>query len=310
MVGRSHRPWSWKSSERCTTPPPHGLFSVQFERHTTGRCSCSRAPRSQPATRTRHFADERPRHLGRQCRGGQRALLAAGFEPGGASGDDDYVGLHHLRPLRVPGETAAFVEVHRRPGWVKFVDPLTTRELLAAATEGATGVPGVLALPPAHHALVLAAHSWDERPMRRLLDLIDIAAVTAGKTGQRFTPWPPAEACPALENDGRGGGRNAVRARRSMVSANVGPPHPRGPRYHRLGASPLEMVEPVLGPASALRRSGHRDCLRSRPDPGADGDLEQQAGPGPPGRCSSHAGRHQIERVLGREGVQPRFKRR
>ena len=113
--------------------------------------------------------------------GAQRALLAAGFEPGGASGDDYYVGLHHLRPLRMPGETAAFVEVHRRPGWVKFVDPPTTRELLAAATEGATGVPGVLALPPPHHALVLAAHSWDERPMRRLLDLIDIAAVTTGR---------------------------------------------------------------------------------------------------------------------------------
>ena len=108
----------------------------------------------------------------------QRALLAAGFEPGGLYGDDYYVGLHHLRPLRIPGQPTPWVEVHRRPSWVKFVDPPATRDLLAAATEGATGVPGVLALPAGHHALALAAHSWSERPMRRLLDLIDIAAVT------------------------------------------------------------------------------------------------------------------------------------
>jgi hypothetical protein len=49
--------------------------------------------------------------------------------------------------------------------------------LLSDAVESATGIPGLLALSPAHHALVLAAHSWDGTPLRRILDLVDVSVV-------------------------------------------------------------------------------------------------------------------------------------
>jgi hypothetical protein len=42
----------------------------------------------------------------------------------------------------------------------------------------ATGIDGVEALAPADHALVLAAHSWAHLPLRRLLELVDIALVS------------------------------------------------------------------------------------------------------------------------------------
>lgn len=44
---------------------------------------------------------------------------------------------------------------------------------------GSLPVPGLLALPPAHHALAVAAHSWIELPLRRILDLVDLLALSA-----------------------------------------------------------------------------------------------------------------------------------
>src|SRR6185436_20157842 len=49
-------------------------------------------------------------------------------------------------------------------------------ELLDAA-EPSRVADGFLALPPAEHALLLAAHSWAHEPLRRIRDLVDIAAV-------------------------------------------------------------------------------------------------------------------------------------
>jgi Uncharacterised nucleotidyltransferase len=108
----------------------------------------------------------------------QRALISAGFEPTGFH-DDYYEGLHHLRPLRLRHCPLPSVEIHRRPNWVDWVDPPSSRELFAAAVPGSLPVPGLLALPPAHHALALAAHSWSWLPLRRVRDLIDILAVSA-----------------------------------------------------------------------------------------------------------------------------------
>ena len=51
-------------------------------------------------------------------------------------------------------------------------------ELLAAAVPSATGVEGIQTLSPAHHALILAAHAWAHVPLRRLLDIVDVAAVS------------------------------------------------------------------------------------------------------------------------------------
>jgi hypothetical protein len=106
----------------------------------------------------------------------QQALLAAGFEEVGAP--ELYVGIHHVRPLRAPG-TPLPVELHSRPKWFGPSSPPRTDELFAAAVPGTTGVPGMLALPPEEHVVLLAAHSWAHEPLRRLRDLVDIAAVVA-----------------------------------------------------------------------------------------------------------------------------------
>src|SRR2546423_3639634 len=78
----------------------------------------------------------------------QRELLSAGFEPIGRWDDDYYEGLHHLRPLRMPGRDAPAVELHRPPNWVDWVDPPTAGELLAAALPGAQDTSGGPLPPP------------------------------------------------------------------------------------------------------------------------------------------------------------------
>lgn len=102
----------------------------------------------------------------------QRALIDAGFEPIGYE-DAYYASRHHLRPLRLPG-LPALVEVHRRPEWVTWSPAPSAEELLSDAVPSATGIDGILAPAPSHHALMLAAHSWREVPLRRILDLLDI----------------------------------------------------------------------------------------------------------------------------------------
>jgi hypothetical protein len=108
----------------------------------------------------------------------QRGLLAAGFEPVGFA-DDYYAARHHLRPLMWPG-TPLVVEVHCRPEWPRWSRAPAAAELFAAAVPSALTVDGLLAPAPAHHALIVAGHSWSAEPLRLLLDLVDIAALTAG----------------------------------------------------------------------------------------------------------------------------------
>jgi Uncharacterised nucleotidyltransferase len=103
-------------------------------------------------------------------------MVEAGFEP---TGDPDlYVGIHHLRPLVLPG-LPLVVEVHHDPKWIDGIAP-PTAELLGTAVPSATGIPGLLTLEPARHAVVLAVHAWAHVPLSRLGRLIDVAAVTQG----------------------------------------------------------------------------------------------------------------------------------
>lgn len=104
----------------------------------------------------------------------QRELLAAGFVEVGDV--EPYLGIHHLRPLAAPGLPLP-IEIHERPKWIAGVAPPPTSELIAAAVPSATGVDGILALPAAEHALVLAAHSWAHAPLERVLELADVALV-------------------------------------------------------------------------------------------------------------------------------------
>jgi hypothetical protein len=107
----------------------------------------------------------------------QRALLAAGFE---LTGEEKlYRRIHHLRPVVWP-EMPFVIEVHERPKWVEDLPAPTVDELLAGAVPSATGIDGIQTLGPAQHALVLAAHAWAHVPLRRLLDIVDVAAVSQG----------------------------------------------------------------------------------------------------------------------------------
>jgi hypothetical protein len=104
------------------------------------------------------------------------AMVEAGFEP---TGDPElYIGIHHLRPLVLPG-LPLVVEVHHDPKWLDGIAP-PTAELLSTAVPSATGVPGLLTLEPSRHAVVLAVHAWAHVPLSRLGRLIDVAAVAQG----------------------------------------------------------------------------------------------------------------------------------
>jgi hypothetical protein len=103
-------------------------------------------------------------------------LREAGFQP---TGDPElYLGIHHLRPLVWPG-LPLVVEVHHEPKWIEGGTP-PTAELLRTAVPSATGIPGVLALEPARHAVVLAVHAWAHVPLGRLGRLVDVAALAQG----------------------------------------------------------------------------------------------------------------------------------
>jgi len=107
----------------------------------------------------------------------QRALVRAGFQ---AVGDPAlYDGIHHLRPLALAGLPLT-VEVHSAPKWIEGLEPPATAALVDAALAGGGELEGVTTLPDAHHAIVLAAHAWAHEPLRRLRDLVDVAAVAQG----------------------------------------------------------------------------------------------------------------------------------
>jgi putative nucleotidyltransferase-like protein len=109
----------------------------------------------------------------------QETLIASGFVPVGNE-DSYYAELHHLRPLSWPG-LPLVVEVHRRPEWPKWTKAPATDELFGEAEPALTvGVDGLLAPNRSHHALIVAAHSWAEAPLRRALDLVDVTVLSSG----------------------------------------------------------------------------------------------------------------------------------
>jgi Uncharacterised nucleotidyltransferase len=114
------------------------------------------------------------------------ALLDAGFEeledpPWAASRRSpkgSFADMHHTRPLHSPGIPLK-IELHRWPSWPRWLAPPVPEGLLASAIPSMLGVDGVMTLPPAEHALVLAAHSWVNEPLGRVRDLLDVSLMAA-----------------------------------------------------------------------------------------------------------------------------------
>jgi hypothetical protein len=112
--------------------------------------------------------------LARDPVGVQRALLAEGFT---LVGDESlYREIHHLRPLHYASYPLV-LEIHARPKWIDSAPGPPVEELFEAAVPAAVGVDGILAPAPAHHALLLAAHSWAHAPLGQLIHLVDVAAL-------------------------------------------------------------------------------------------------------------------------------------
>ena len=103
----------------------------------------------------------------------QQALVEAGFEV--VEGETDQPRLHHRPPLLSPG-LPLIVELHDRPKWPNAARPPEAAELLELAVP-AHSVAVVSTLPPAPHAVLVAAHSWAHLPLRRILDLVDLAVL-------------------------------------------------------------------------------------------------------------------------------------
>ena len=106
----------------------------------------------------------------------EQELLAAGFTPVGE--DRDYTNEHHRRPLAHP-DVPISVEVHAHPKWVRGLGDPPVELVFSRTVPSSMGVEGVAAPSPAMHAVLLAAHAWAERPLGRLGDILDVAALSA-----------------------------------------------------------------------------------------------------------------------------------
>lgn len=107
----------------------------------------------------------------------QKSLICSGFLEAPDPDFDVTPQHHHLQPLRWPTNLLK-VEVHKDPNWPKRThSPLA--EILDACIPSALQIDGVRAPAPLHHALILASHAWEQRPLQTLRDLIDIVVVSA-----------------------------------------------------------------------------------------------------------------------------------
>ena len=106
----------------------------------------------------------------------QRALIAAGFLELGEPAA--YTGLQHLPPLMWPG-APLLVEIHRHPGQPYWLPPVSPESMFDVAVPSATGVPGILAPEPLAHAVLVAAHAWNDDPLGSVGQLVDVAALLA-----------------------------------------------------------------------------------------------------------------------------------
>ena len=105
-----------------------------------------------------------------------RALKADGFTEVDYP-QYDFTDYRHLHPLQTP-RVWLHVDVHIRPIVPDGYRPPPLAEVVEASVPSALGVEGISAPNPVHHALMVAAHGWnDHTPFRDLRDIVDVAAV-------------------------------------------------------------------------------------------------------------------------------------
>ncbi len=218
----------------------------------------------------------------------QRQLIAAGLRPVAGFGEGFFDGHHHLHPLELPGRSTVKVEIHSRAPWVHWCPSPSFGELRASARPAP--IPGVWFPDRAEHALILSCHSWHSLPLRRILDLIDIALVAEAAGPDELASlarrrrvsrlWSMTRAVSdALLHAGQGAAAPATVGARPQGGARV--------LAHR--ASHAVVVCPVLGARSPRRRRG--GAARGRPRPASDRrrGVGGQAWPHPPGPAASAA---------------------
>lgn len=103
----------------------------------------------------------------------QRRLIAAGCVEASEAEPQ------HRPGLQCPGWLLQ-IEVHERPNAPRWTT-IPVDDLFARAVPSALPAEGFLTVHPAHHAVLLAIHSWHHEPLRRVLDLVDIAAMSEGQ---------------------------------------------------------------------------------------------------------------------------------
>ena len=110
----------------------------------------------------------------------QRSLINAGcVESGGRA-------PHHLPALFWP-DAPLLIELHSRPKSPPWLPEVSADMIFGHATPSRTPIEGLLAPDPAVHALLLAAHGWAHDPLRRLRDVVDIAATLQDADRSRTT---------------------------------------------------------------------------------------------------------------------------
>jgi hypothetical protein len=133
----------------------------------------------------------------------QRKLVEYGFRPRLGITPDEH---HHGPQLEWSGLPIR-VEIHGGPNWPTWLTPPPTEEILAGATSESVLGHGVRALAPAHHTLILVAHSWREVPLSRLGHLIDIVLMRretdAGELDALARQWGLHQLCTATEEVAR-----------------------------------------------------------------------------------------------------------
>lgn len=114
----------------------------------------------------------------------ERKLIEAGFAE--LIPNRIVEGQQHDSPLGL-SNLALMIELHRHPGWLRWLTPPSEQELRQVAIPSVTGVDGAFALPPEHLVLFLASHAWRHNPYHSLIHLVDIELVRQQTDPERVT---------------------------------------------------------------------------------------------------------------------------